>query len=77
MIPKDLKATRRPLSSSCLGLPYRILNISHKKELLRGLGVPKNMIPKDLKAKALGTCSSIASASEMDPPQETCDDLRL
>ena len=26
----------RPLSSSFLGLPYRILNINHKKELLRG-----------------------------------------
>ena len=31
--------THRPLSSSFLGLPYRILNISHKKELLRGLWV--------------------------------------
>ena len=29
--------THRPLSSSFLGLPYRILNISHKEELLRGL----------------------------------------
>ena len=29
----------RPLSSSFLGLPYRILNINHKKELLRGLWV--------------------------------------
>ena len=29
----------RPLSSSFLGLPYRILNIKHKKELLRGLWV--------------------------------------
>ena len=27
--------THRPLSSSFLGLPYRILNINHKKELLR------------------------------------------
>ena len=32
-------STHRPLSSSFLGLPYRILNISHKKELLRGLCV--------------------------------------
>ena len=32
--------THRPLSSSFLGLPYRILNINHKKELLRGLWVP-------------------------------------
>ena len=28
--------THRPLSSSFLGLPCRILNINHKKELLRG-----------------------------------------
>ena len=27
----------RPLSCSFLGLPYRILNINHNKELLRGL----------------------------------------
>ena len=32
-------STHRPLSSSVLGLPYRILNINHKKELLRGLWV--------------------------------------
>ena len=31
--------THRPLSSSCLGLPCRVLNINHKKELLRGLWV--------------------------------------
>ena len=31
--------THRPLSSSFLGLPCRILNISHKKALLRGLWV--------------------------------------
>ena len=30
-------STHRPLSSSFLGLPYRILNINHKQELLRGL----------------------------------------
>ena len=30
--------TRRLLSSSFLGLPYRILNINHKKGLLRTLG---------------------------------------
>ena len=29
--------THRPLSSSFLGLPFRILNIIHKQELLRGL----------------------------------------
>ena len=32
-----LDLTHRPLSSSFLGSPYRILNINHKKELLRGL----------------------------------------
>ena len=31
--------THRPRSSSFLGLPYRILNLNHKKELLRGLWV--------------------------------------
>ena len=31
--------THRPLSSSLLGLPYRIQNINHKKERLRGLWV--------------------------------------
>ena len=36
---KDLGSTHRPLSSSVLGLPYRILNMNHTKELLRGLWV--------------------------------------
>ena len=31
--------THRPLNSSFLRLPYRSLNINHKKELLRGLWV--------------------------------------
>ena len=34
-----LGCTHRPLSSSCLGLPYRVRNINHKKELLRGLWI--------------------------------------
>ena len=34
-----LRFTHRPLSSSFLGLPYRILNINHKKELFGGLWV--------------------------------------
>ena len=33
--------THRPLSSSFLGLPCRILNINHKKELFRSLWVMK------------------------------------
>ena len=32
----DLGFTHRPLSSSLLGLPYRILKINHNKELLTG-----------------------------------------
>ena len=32
-------STHRPLSSCFWGLPYRILNINHKRELLRGLWV--------------------------------------
>ena len=54
--------THRPLSSSFLGLPYRILNISHKKELLRGRWVnPKPLNPQTLNPKwssALGSESS-------------------
>ena len=36
---RGLGFTHRPLSSSFLGLPYRVLNINHKKELLRSLWV--------------------------------------
>ena len=36
--------TQRPLSSSLLGLCYRILNINHKKELLRGLWVNRKIL---------------------------------
>ena len=33
---KERCPTHRPLSSSFLGLPYKILNINHQEELLRG-----------------------------------------
>ena len=36
---KGSRFTQRLLSSSFLGLPYRLLNIYQKKELLRGLWV--------------------------------------
>ena len=36
---QSMASTHRPLSSSFLGVPYRILNTNHKKELLRGLWV--------------------------------------
>ena len=39
LVSSTAVVTRRPLSSSFLGLPYRILNIDHKKEPLRGLWV--------------------------------------
>ena len=37
--PQTRNPTHRPLSSSFLGVPYRVLYKSHKKELLRGLRV--------------------------------------
>ena len=37
--PKPPNPTHKPLSSSFLELPHGILNINHKKELLRGLWV--------------------------------------
>ena len=36
---RDGRHAHRLLSSSFLGLPYRILNMNHKKELLRSLWV--------------------------------------
>ena len=38
---RSIGLTHRLLSSSCLGLPYRILNINLKKELLRSLWVER------------------------------------
>ena len=35
----------RLLSSSLLGLPYKILNTNHKKELLRSLWVQLRLLP--------------------------------
>ena len=32
----DVYPTHRPLSNSFSGLPFRVLNINHKKELLGG-----------------------------------------
>ena len=52
-------STHRPLSSSFLGLPYRILN--HKKELLRGLWVNRSKPPKPESS----TCYQI-------PPSNSC-----
>ena len=38
-LPSTFNPTHRLPSSSFLGLPYRTLNINHKKELLRSLWV--------------------------------------
>ena len=54
-----LDSTHRLLSSSFLGLPYRILNVNHEKELLRSLwvSIPKflNPEPKPKILSLLGT----------------------
>ena len=50
--------TDRLLSSSFLGLPYRILNMNHEKKLLRSLWVG----PKVCLAHVLGPCGSGAEA---------------
>ena len=36
-ILNSISPIHRPLSSFFLGVPYRLLNINHNKELLRGL----------------------------------------
>ena len=43
--------THRPLSSSFLGLPERILNINHIKELLRGLWIEAKTLYEKSKVK--------------------------
>ena len=47
-VPRNLNAIHRLLSSSFLGLPYRILNRRHKKELLRSPWVDITFEPKAL-----------------------------
>ena len=42
----DFGYTHRPLSNSFWGLPDRIRNINHKKELLRGLWVVLRKNPR-------------------------------
>ena len=46
--PLNAVVTHRPLSSSFLGLAYRILDIKHKQELLRGLWVLQLRIGRGL-----------------------------
>ena len=45
--------THRLLSSSFLGLPYRILNMNHKKELLRRLWVGSTKMPTKTNSQGL------------------------
>ena len=49
------------LSSSFLGLPYRILNINHKKQLLRGLWVDLRSIAFEAGGLGWSRASSRAS----------------
>ena len=49
-----LQCTHRSLNRSFLGLPYRILNINHKKELLRGLWVRFRLHGAGLRAPSRG-----------------------
>ena len=47
------RVTHRPLSSSFLGSPCMMLNINHKKELLRGLCVKAGPNPGELEGLEL------------------------
>ena len=38
-LARRYRGLERPISSSFVGLPCRILNVNHKKDLLRGLDV--------------------------------------
>ena len=58
------KSTHRPLSSSFLGLPERVLNINHKKELLRGLWVGQEA----LNSPALPASTLLSDAAAVAPP---------
>ena len=59
-------STYRRLSSSCLGLPFRILTINHKKELLRGRWVkkdPRKVSPAWRRARVCSSLFSLAAAA--------------
>ena len=55
--------THRPQSRSFLGLPYRILNISPKRELLRGLWVgPESQVGDRRKSAIISSLLRVLSA---------------
>ena len=60
--PWELEHTHSPLSSSFLGLPYRILNINHKKELLRGLWVSISCKPTMARDRKQSQVAEVAVA---------------
>ena len=62
--------THRPLSSSFLGLPYRILNINHKTELLRGLWVESVCI--EIEGQSV-----VLSVEVLQSTRESLDDLEF
>ena len=55
-------STHRLLSSSFLGLPYRILNMNHKKELLRSLWVFRIVRPSSLRRFLLDSFLDLVAA---------------
>ena len=66
-------STQRPLSSSFWGLPYRILNINHKKELLWGLWVDTIISPKpDPKCKGPYTSQASRTSNSQEPREPKC-----
>ena len=63
--------THRLLSSSFLGLPYRILKMNHKKELLRSLWVVQGfyIISRILGFSGLGTPKGSSKGSFKGSPE--------
>ena len=58
--------THRPQSSSFLGLPYRILNMNPKKELLWGLWVVTRLMHREaIRIIALSTLKVLATLHTM------------
>ena len=58
-----MPSTQRLLSSSFLGLPYRILNMNHKKELLRSLWVSPRVKPPTLSGGFLSFAKFLSGGS--------------
>ena len=64
--------THKLLSSSLLGLPYRILNMSHKTELLRSLWVVRVFTVEGSGVRGLGHARSPRSEAFGQPLEHIC-----